>query len=115
MQTCWAAADGDTLATLTIELDEKKGFNKIPIFECCDIKNGDDGFSNVRINRIQAYNIDILDNGKWNTLYCSDEPMGDCKVIQLPHEYHASQIRLQVTKAIAAPAIYEFNVINKLP
>ena len=115
MQTCWAAADGDTLATLTIELDEKKGFNKISIFECCDIKNGDDGFSNVRINRIQAYNIDILDNGKWNTLYCSDEPMGDCKVIQLPHEYHASQIRLQVTKAIAAPAIYEFNVINKLP
>lgn len=38
MQTRWAAAD--TVATLSLTLDEKEPFNKISIFEYCDVKNG---------------------------------------------------------------------------
>lgn len=113
MQTYWAAAKTDTLATLTVSLNEKESFNKISIFEYCDAKTGNDGFSNVRTNRIQAYSIDILRGNEWTTIYYSDEPMGDCKVIRFPKSYYASQIRLRVEKAIAPPAIYEFNVINK--
>lgn len=113
MQTYWAAAKTDTLACLTVSLDEKKGFNKITIFEYCDTKNGSDGFSNTRVNRIQQYSIDIWRNGKWLPIYCSDEPMGDCKVINFPKNYSTSQIRLKVLQATAAPAIYEFNVIKK--
>lgn len=67
MQTRWASAD--TTATLTLALDESEPFNKITIFECCDVKNSDDGFSNYRVNRIQDYQIDIMEAGEWKTIY----------------------------------------------
>lgn len=102
----------DTLSTLTIDLDANKAFNKISIFECCDVKNGDDGFSNVRINRIQEYQIDIKDGNDWITIYHSDVPMGDCKVIRFPKEYRTTQLRLRVLKALAPASIYELNVIR---
>lgn len=110
MQTRWASAD--TLATLTIQLNEAEAFNKISIFEYCDELYGKDGFTNTRTNRIQAYNISILQNGQWTPIYSDNQPMGDCKVIRFPKSYHTSQIRLEVTKAIAPPSIYEFNVIR---
>ena len=111
MQTRWAAAD--TVATLSLTLDEKEPFNKISIFEYCDVKNGADGFSNYRTNRIKDYQIEIWKDGKWETIYRSDVPMGDCKVIHFPYSYRTSQIRLNILKASAPPSIYEFNVIYK--
>lgn len=111
MQTRWAAAD--TVATLSLTLDEKEPFNKISIFEYCDVKNGADGFSNYRTNRIKDYQIEIWKDGEWETIYRSDVPMGDCKVIHFPYSYRTSQIRLNILKASAPPSIYEFNVIYK--
>ena len=111
MQTRWAATD--TLAELRIDLDAAKPFNKLSIFEYCDVKNSSDGFSNQRFNRIQAYQIDIWKNAQWETVYISDEPMGDCKVIGFPQPYRTSQLRLKVLKALAPPSIYELNVINQ--
>ncbi|MGN1236176.1 MAG: alpha-L-fucosidase [Bacteroidaceae bacterium] len=113
MQTFWAAAEGDTLASLTLLLDEKEAFNKISVFEYCDMMDGDDGFSNVRINRIKRYAVDIWRNDEWVTIYYSDQPMGDCKVITFPQDYHTSQLRLRVLESTAPPAIYELNVIHK--
>ena len=113
MQTCWAAAENDTLPTLTVSLDANRPFNKIAIFECCDVKDGGDGFSNYRTNRIQAYRIEMLREGKWIPIYVSNEVMGDCKIIRFPHSYQTSAIRLKVTAATAPPSIYEFNVIYK--
>lgn len=110
MQTRWVAAD--TLATLTIKLDEKQPFNKISIFEYQDEKYASDGFSNIRTNRIQEYNISIKQGDEWKMVYVGNESMGDCKVIRFPQSYHASKIRLEVTKAIALPSIKEFNVID---
>lgn len=103
MQTRWAAAD--TVATLSLTLDEKEPFNKISIFEYCDVKNGADGFSNYRTNRIKDYQIEIWKDGEWETIYRSDVPMGDCKVIHFPYSYRTSQIRLNILKASAPPSI----------
>lgn len=105
MRTRWAS--GETQTSLTIDLDEKKPFNKVVIFEYQE-----QGAGNVRVNRIQEYNIAILQNGEWKKIYLGDSPMGDCKVIRFPHSYHASKIQLEVTKASAPPSIWEFNVIN---
>lgn len=110
MQTRWAAID--TLATLTIELDETKPFNKISIFEYQDESYAKDGFSNIRSNRIQEYNIAIFHQNEWRTIYLDNESMEDCKVIRFPQSYRASKIRLEVTKALAPPSIKEFNVIQ---
>lgn len=111
MQTRWAAAD--TTATLTVSLNENEPFNKISIFEYRDTKHTTDGFSNYRENRIKDYQIDILQGSEWKTIYRSDEPMGDCKVIHFPIAYKASKIRLNVLKASAPPSIFEFNVMMK--
>lgn len=110
MQTRWAATD--TLPELIVQLDEAQRFDKMSIFEYCDTKASDDGFSNTRHNRIQAYSIDIWKNGKWETIYLSDEQMGDCKVIRFPYAYQTPKIRLKVLKATAPPSIYEWNVID---
>lgn len=110
MQTRWAATD--TLAYLEINLHPDQSFNKISIFEYQDAKDGGDGFSNYRTNRIQSYSIDILRNNEWITIYMNDEPMGDCKVIRFPYPYQTSKLRFQVLKATAPPSIYEINVIK---
>lgn len=110
MQTRWASED--SLPELVIQLNEKDRFNKISIFEYCDVKSSADGFSNVRINRIQSYTIDIWKDNSWNTIYTIDEPMGDCKVIRFPRYYQTSKIRLKVLRSSAPPSIYEFNVID---
>ena len=110
MKSRWAAKD--TLANVEMELNPSEPFNKISIFEYQDTKNLPDGFSQIRVSRIQQYSVDIMQNGQWTTIYLSDEPMGDCKVIKLPLSYNASKLRLKVLKATAPPSIYELNVIN---
>ena len=113
MQTRWAAKD--TLAEMTIELNPVDKFNKITIFEYQDSegsKNKNDEFSNYRKNRIEAYNIEILKDNEWITIYHDEASMEDCKVIRFPVFYNTSKIRLKVLKASALPSIYEFNVID---
>ena len=109
MDSRWAAAD--TLASLEIALNPSASFNKITIFEYQDTKNLPDGFSQVRIPRIQQYSIDILQDGQWQTIFLSNEPMGDCKVVKLAVSYKTSKLRFRVLKATAPPSIYELSVI----
>lgn len=106
----WAAAD--TISSLEIQLDPIKEFNKISIFEYQDVKKMEDHFTNFRSNRIQEYNLQILQNGEWNTIFMSEESMGDCKVIRFPKSYKTDKLRLNITKARDLPSIYEINVIN---
>ena len=56
---------------------------------------------------------EILENNQWKCIYVSDELMGDCKVIHFPKSYQTSKLRLNITRSIAPPAIYEINVIHK--
>ncbi|WP_235972626.1 alpha-L-fucosidase [Pedobacter ghigonis] len=106
----WAAAD--TLAELTIELNPAKPFNKISIFEYKDTKELPDNFSQLRLPRIQEYEVAIFKDEKWQTIYLGTEPMGDCKVIRLPRNYQSPKLRFKVKKASAPPSIYEISVIN---
>lgn len=106
----WAASD--TLAKLEIILHPEDSFDKITIFEFQDSKDGGDGFSNYRTNRIQSYCIEILINDKWKIIYLDDEPMGDCKVIRFPFSYKTPKLRFRVLRATAPPSIYEINVIQ---
>jgi alpha-L-fucosidase len=112
MDSRWAAAD--TVASVEMELDPTEAFNKISIFEYQDSKNLPDGFSQIRVPRIQQYSVDIMQNGQWHTIYLGDEPMGDCKVIRLPVGYKTNKLRFKVLKATAPPSIYELCVI-KMP
>ena len=113
MQTRWMA--NDTIAELVVELDIKERFNKISIFEFQDTKqiSKTDLFSNIRINRIQSYQIDIWKNNNWTTIFSDDQSMDDCKVIHFPVFYNTDKIRLKILKASALPSIWEFNVIDK--
>lgn len=85
----------------------------LSIFEACEQHVAPDGFTTERLNRIQEYNIEILENNQWKCIYVSDELMGDCKVIHFPKSYQTSKLRLNITRSIAPPAIYEINVIHK--
>lgn len=106
----WLAKD--TIASLEMSLNPNESFNKITIFEHQDTKDLADGFSQIRVPRIQQYSLDILQNGQWETIYLGDESMGDCKVIRLPRNYATSKLRFRVLKASAPPAIDEICVIN---
>jgi alpha-L-fucosidase len=106
----WSASD--TLATLEIELDPQEAFNKISIFEHQDVQQLPDHFSQIRVARIREYSIDIMLEGKWQTIFMDREPMGDCKVIRLPGSYKTSKLRLRVTKATGLPSITEISVID---
>ena len=110
MQTRWASAT--PTATLEIELDPEKTFNKISIFEYCD-EIMLDNISRKRSNRITSYSVDrLMPDGAWQTIYYSTEPMGDCKIISFPVDYSTSRLRLNILSATDLPSIYEFNVIN---
>lgn len=104
----WASRD--TTAWLEVDLDPKKEFNRITIFEYMDEVTAPDGFSRKRANRITDYSIDALNDGKWETIYLSSDPMGDCKVINFAEPQKAEKLRLNVKSATAPPSIYEFSV-----
>ncbi|MBQ9667357.1 MAG: alpha-L-fucosidase [Prevotella sp.] len=111
MQTRWASEE--TKATLTLDMGQMRSFDRVVIFEYQDTKVGEDNFTNYRTGRIEQYSIDVLnDKGEWTTIYLGDEPLGDCKVIRLPHTYTSRQVRLQVRKASAPPSIWEILFIN---
>ncbi len=106
----WAAKD--LTASVEIKLDPNEAFNKITIFEYQDTQNLPDGFSQVRVPRIKKYSIAIWQQNEWQTIYLSDVPMGDCKVIKFPARYQTEKLRFNVHEATAPPSIYELSVIN---
>lgn len=97
---------------IDIALDANQKFNKISIFEYQDSKQLADGFSNVRTNRIKSYSVQIFKDGKWETIYMSNESMGDCKVIRFPRYYSTPKIRLNILESEGLPSINEINVIE---
>lgn len=110
MLTRWAASDNK--AELILNLGKEKEFNKVVIWEYCDVVNYSDGFSNKRTNRIRSYCIDIWLNDRWETVYISDEPMGDCKVVKFPKKYKSDKLRLKILDATLPPSIYELCIFN---
>ncbi|GAO42791.1 crotonobetainyl-CoA--carnitine CoA-transferase [Flavihumibacter petaseus] len=110
----WEAAATDSTASLVMNLDPSETFNKISIFEYQDFRDLPDGFSNIRVPRIQEYAVDIEVNGGWETIFLGDQPMGDCKVIRLPRSYATGKLRFRVIRTNGTPSINEICVINTL-
>lgn len=109
----WASAENlspGNAAWLEVDLDPTKEFNRISIFEYMDEVVAPDGFSRKRANRITDYSIDAYNNGRWETIYTSTDPMGDCKVINFAEPQKAEKLRLDIKHATKAPSIYEFSV-----
>lgn len=103
----WASKD--IAAWLEVDLPDRE-FDRITIFEYTDNTVSSDGFSRVRKNRITDYSIDAYNNGRWETIYTSTEPMGDCKVINFATPQRAEKLRLNIRGATDPPSIYEFSV-----
>lgn len=106
----WSSSE--PAGSVEITLSPNRKFNKISIFEHQDSKQLEDGFSNLRTNRIKSYTIQILKKDKWETIYVSNESMGDCKVIRFPKYYSSSKIRLNILESNGLPSINEINVID---
>lgn len=98
-----------------MELDPEQEFERITIFEYMDEVMAPDGFSRVRANRITRYSIDAYNDGKWETIYTSTEPMGDCKVINFAAPQHAERLRLNIKSATAPPSVHEMSVYGRRP
>lgn len=109
LQTRWASQS--LTPSIEFSIPDGEEFDKITMFEYCDTEQLGD-FSNKRTNRIQAYSIEILQDGEWNTIHISDNPIGDCLSLKLPHPYRAEKVRLNVISASDYPSIYEFSLIN---
>lgn len=110
MQTRWASAD--LTPTVEFELEPGSSFDKITMFEYCDTEASADNFSNRRKNRIQAFSIEALTNGRWETIHVADTAIGDCGVIRMPRPVKADRLRLNIISASAPPSLYEFSVID---
>ena len=106
----WASTE--PASWLEVDLPDGKTFDRISIFEYMDEVVSPDGFSRRRANRITDYTIDAFNNGKWETIYLSTEPMGDCKVINFATPQQAEKLRLNVRNATAPASIYEFSVYS---
>lgn len=106
MLSRWASEE--LTPKLEIALSPADRFNKITIFEYLDDVRGADYFTSTRANRIRRYSIDIATpDGDWESIYVSDEPMGDCKVIEFPRHYSTGRVRLNVLDASDHPSIHE--------
>lgn len=109
----WATPENcapDNAAWLEVDLEPGQTFNRISIFEYMDDVVAPDGFSRKRANRITDYSIEALNNGRWDTIYTSTDPMGDCKVINFAIPQRAETLRLNIHHATLPPSIYEFSV-----
>ena len=107
----WASRD--TVAQLEVTLPEGENtFDRIAIFEYMDEAVAPDGFSRKRANRITSYSIDAFNNGEWQAIYVSTEPMGDCKVINFAVPQHAEKVRLDIKHSTNPPSIHEFSIYN---
>lgn len=106
--TRWASRE--ETPQLVCALDPNEEFNRISIIEYTDQEGATETTPRRFTNRITQYTIDAFNNGQWEVIYTSTEPMGDCKVINFARPIKAEKLRLNVLSSIAPPSIHEFSV-----
>jgi alpha-L-fucosidase len=95
----WAATDGITNASLTIDLGAKKHFNLIELQEPIQL-----GL------RVTGYNLEIWDGNVWTSV-ATQQCIGHKAIVSFP-PVDASRIRLNITSARACPAISAIEIYN---
>lgn len=107
LQTYWQPADWapeTSLASLTIDFDETKIFDRITLVEKAELEDLGDRFSKQRTYDVTEFSLEIYQDAKWQIIYEGTE-MRAGKIINLPNEIAASKLRLNILKATEAPAI----------
>jgi alpha-L-fucosidase len=95
----WAAADGVTNASVTLDLGAVKHFNLVALQE--PIQMG---------LRVTGYTLETWDGHNWNSV-ASGKCIGHQAIVSFP-SVDASKIRLNITSARACPAISSIKIYN---
>jgi alpha-L-fucosidase len=99
--TYWTTDDSVTNPDVTLAFAKPVTFNVIRIRE------------NVRLGqRVGAFAIEHEQAGKWNTL-AEVTSIGNCRLIRLPREVSAAQLRLRITDSSVCPALSELGLFRE--
>jgi len=99
--TYWAASDGVTNATLTLNFGTNKTFDMVELQEPIELGE-----------RILEYTIDVWNGNSWVTV-ATKQGVGIKKIIQF-QPVTASQVRVNITSARACPAIRTMKVYKEM-
>lgn len=91
-ETYWAAEDGVTSETLTVQFDEALTFNRFLVQEYIALGQ-----------RVKTFTVEAEVDGQWQEI-ASETTIGYKRVLRLP-EMTATAIRLNITDAKACPTI----------
>jgi alpha-L-fucosidase len=94
----WSTDDAEHTPVLTFTLPAEKEFNLIRLRE--NIKLG---------QRIEAVEIEALQNGKWVQIAAATS-IGANRLIRLPENVKAKQVRLKITKSPVSIALSDFGL-----
>jgi alpha-L-fucosidase len=101
-RTYWAADEGATQASLTIDLGQPTAFDRILIQE--DIRLG---------QRVRSFVVEADDGTGWRTI-AEGTTVGYKRLLRFP-KVGAKRVRLIIRAARAAPAISEFGLFSASP
>lgn len=108
-RTRWAASA--TPASLTLSPAKPFVFDRISIHEYADMKDLGDNFSKQRTFRVQAFTVEALQDGVWNTIHTGQE-LGAAKILRFDQKITAEKLHLRITKASAPASIYLITVAD---
>jgi len=108
-RTRWASMA--TPASLTLSPAKPFIFDRIAIHEYADKKDLGDIFSQLRTFRVQAFTIEALQDGVWNTIHTGQE-LGATKILRFDQKISAEKLRLRITQASAPASIHLVSVAD---
>ncbi len=101
IETYWCPEDGTTTGTLEITLAEPTSFDVIRLRE--QIRLG---------QRVEAFEIDIWQDGNWHTLDAEGRSIGHQVMRKLARPVTTDRLRLRITASQACPCISEFSLLR---
>lgn len=90
--TYWAARDGESCASIEINLPEARSFNRVMIQEYIPLGQ-----------RVESFTIEVPDGDGWKTV--AEETTIGYKRIALIPQTKSDRIRINITSALACPAL----------
>lgn len=100
-QSFWATADNVRQASLELSLPQPQTFDIISLQEFIPLGQ-----------RIEAFNIEVLNNGKWEKVY-EGTSIGAKRLIKLAQPITANKLRLNITQSPVCLTLSEFGLYKK--
>ncbi|SEW33840.1 alpha-L-fucosidase [Chitinophaga arvensicola] len=92
--TYWATGDDATTATITLTFKQSVTFNRIVLQEYIALGQ-----------RVKAFSVEVLEKGAWKEI-AKETTIGHKRILRLS-DYTATQVRINILDAKAAPVISE--------